>query len=292
MGGASASLYFFGYIMDNNKVPLILLSGGLDSSFLLQEKLKEGDVEVLYITGLLGEDKMHEEKERRERIIKILEKDTSNRVRKRHTVDLGVIPFGDMADGALSQPSMWMFGALMVSDANRHSELCIGYVLGDHISSNLGHVTNAWTALQSFSKRSGNVEVTFPLMYHAKDDILRLIHPEVMRHIWYCEAPRKNIKTINVETIPEALGVEYTRIRPCGKCGSCLTMGSALYRWNKYHGTPYWKYLRKQLGINTRRNKDNETLDQTELPESENVTVSDLIEIMDKHDGRPASSNS
>lgn len=273
--------------MDNNKVPLILLSGGLDSSFLLQEKLKLGNVEVLYISGVLGEEKMQEEKRRRELIIKILEKDTGNKVRKSHSVDLGVIPFGVMADRAMSQPSMWMIGALMVSDVSRHSELCIGYVLGDHISSSLGHVTNAWLSLQSFSKLSGNVAVTFPLMYRSKDEILQSIHPEVMRQVWYCEGPRKWLKTRR--GLPN---LEHTKTRPCGKCTSCLTMGSALYRWNKYHGTPYWKYLRKQLGINTRRNKDNETLDQTELLESENVTVSDLIEIMDKHDGRPASSNS
>lgn len=277
---------FFGYIMDNNKVPLILLSGGLDSSFLLQEKLKKGDVEILYVMGVLGKEKMHEERERRELIIKILEKDTGNRVRNSHCIDLGVTPFGDMADRVLTQPSMWMVGALMVSDSRIHSELCIGYVLGDHISSSLGHVTNAWSALQSFSKSNANIEVTFPLMHTTKDDILRLIHPEVVRHIWYCEEPSKWLRTR-----PGLPNLKHTKTRPCGVCTSCLTMGSALFRWNKVTRAPYWKHLRKQLKINSLYSNNKDSQPTVQIPESEKETFTDFVEIMDKHNGLPQNSN-
>lgn len=263
--GSCLPLYFFGYIMDyNEKLPLILFSGGLDSSYLLQEKLKEGNVEILYVRSALNEIKMEEEIKRRENIIKILEEKTGNKVRDRHLVDLGSAPFGEIADQKFTQPAMWLNGALIASDSRKHSELCVGYVNGDSIMFDVGHIHNAWHSLQSVCKTNQVIPIVFPLAYQYKQDILRFLEPSVTRLIWYCEMPVKN-------KFVDGNDIELSKVRPCGNCTPCVTMATTLFKWRKINKKPYWKFLLHLLRVE-------KCIDKNNLISSDITTLTQITE--------------
>lgn len=233
------------------KVPLILFSGGLDSSFLLQQELTKGDVEVLYVKGVLHDGKMEEEQSRRYNIIRILEKKTGNKVRKEHVVNLGPMPFGNMTDSTFTQPSMWLMGALMVSDFRIHSKLLIAYVSGDQIMALTTQVKTAWTSLQEISKKNDTIPVEFPLCFDTKIDIIQDLKIEVVRQMWYCEAPRSMLRmpgTNKLMTHDEVYEHPHdsrdflkTVYFKCGKCMACRRMKETFYAYRlKYpHNKPY-----------------------------------------------------
>lgn len=252
---------------NNNRVPLILFSGGLDSSFLLQEELKKGDVEVLYVTGVLHQDKVKMEEERRAKIIDILEETTGNRVRKRHRIDLGIMPFGNMEDSSFTQPPMWLMGALMVSDSRRHSKLLIAYVSGDQIMPQLAHIQAAWDQLQHISKAHDNIPVDFPYRFDSKIYVMEGLHPEVARLVWYCEMPQ----TRYTQTVRQLLGLRddeeipdtyynakykqepHSVIRPCNMCEACHRMQATYFLWNRKRSGRYWKHLLRELKSHRRQ---------------------------------------
>jgi hypothetical protein len=250
---------------NNNKVPLILFSGGLDSSFLLQEELKKGDVDVLYVKGVLHEKKMKEEEDRRDAIIEILQKSTGNKVRKQRRIDLGIMPFGNMEDQTFTQPPMWMMGALMVSDIRQHSELLIGYISGDQIMPMLPAIKAAWQQLQIISKEHGEIPVNFPLLFTTKNKAMMDLHPEVMRLVWYCEIPQTKYYSIGpaLQILPgpdeteEERKARFANMRekvvPCGRCEACYRMQAAFFTWKQKRQQPYWKYLRRELKAHRRQ---------------------------------------
>jgi 7-cyano-7-deazaguanine synthase in queuosine biosynthesis len=250
-------IFLWCFMDNNNRVPLILFSGGLDSTYLLQTKLAQGDVEVLYVKGVLHHNKMKMEKKRRTKIIEILEKQTGNKVRREHTIDLGIMPFGNMEDQSFTQPPMWIMGALMVSDSRKHSELLIGYVSGDQIMPQLSHIQAAWEQLQYVSKMHDNVRVDFPLRFDTKHHILERINPEIMRQVWWCETPdmkyhfpKPERKSHLVETQEEReawYASTQGTIRPCGRCEACHRMATTFFAWKRKTKVPYWKHLLREL---------------------------------------------
>lgn len=259
------------------KIPLVLFSGGLDSSFLLHKLLQDGDVDVLYVKGVLHDTKMEVEQVRRDEIISIAEKQTGNKVRNRYLVNLGEMPFGGMACHSFTQPSMWLMGALMISDSAIHSSLNVGYVMGDQISALLSNITAAWHNFQAFSKANEAIPLEFPLWQTSKQKILYDIHPELVRKVWYCEKPR--IRYLDKESndppliSPLELADELVEIgesdgdapdevfslteeikpkrkkiiRPCGNCDACITMEAQLFIWRKRTNAPYSRYVIRKI---------------------------------------------
>jgi 7-cyano-7-deazaguanine synthase in queuosine biosynthesis len=214
---------------EKNRVPLILFSGGLDSSFALQEKLKEGDVETLYVSGAQHPWKIKKERETRERIVRRLQHRTGNKVRQDHHIQLDNTLFGGMADHAFCQPAMWIMGALQVSDIRVHSELIIAYVSGDQISSKIQAVAQAWHSMQEFSKNHGIVPVNFPLSVWTKQQIMRDIFPDIAQHVWVCELPIQK---------------DDGRIVACNggyQCAACNTRAMNHFLWKKTHNEHYWQ---------------------------------------------------
>lgn len=267
---SSNSHFFFATTMSTNRVPLILFSGGLDSSYLLQTKLREGNVEVLYVRGSIDPRKMEIEEARRRKIINILEKETGNKVRREHRIDLGYMPFGCMNDRSFTQPTMWMMGALMASDVRKHTELLIGYVSGDQIMSLLSHIRAAWDQLQSVSKYSGNIPVNFPLQFLSKTEILNLIHPDVMRQVWWCESPQLKTYSLGPKQEPHEEDPLLTRstVRPCGYCLACRRMKTTFLDWKLKERRPYSQYIIQELHYYRRTKK--QSTNPEDLVEVEN----------------------
>lgn len=215
------------------KVPLLLFSGGLDSTYMLQTYLEKGDVEVLYVTASQGDEKVAKELEAREKIILVLQDITGNRVRRTHHVEMGRIFDGGVADKGFLQAPAWIVGALQVSDHNVHSELAIGYVAGDQIACKIPYIQNVWDNIQTFVKH-GSIPVVFPLQLLRKLHILDNIYPEIVQHVWVCEMPLwwKDGKEI-------LHGRAGGQLKSCGKCDACITQAGTMAMWKQLHGVPY-----------------------------------------------------
>lgn len=197
---------------NNGKVPLVLFSGGLDSSYLLHELLKESDVEVLYVKAGQCQVKQAKELAQRRRIVELLQELTGNYVLNWHEVNIGQL-FNHMPDHSWQQPAMWLAGALNHSTGRRHSKLVVGYVSGDGIVARLHNIERAWYHLQQFSKHDP-IPVEFPLSTTSKLSILDRIHPLLWPLVWVCELPKE----------ADVDGSGKREIVACGHCVPCLTM--------------------------------------------------------------------
>ena len=204
-----------------DKVPLLLFSGGLDSTYMLQEALRDGDVETLYVSASQHPDKIKKELEHREKLFAKLRRIYPNaRVRRDRVVTLGNTMDGAMPDHKFIQPALWLHAALTLIDGeDRHTELRIGYVNGDSNLSHLHDIRAAWDALNKFTKWHP-VPVNFPLEFVKKKTVLRGIHPQLYKDIWVCETPKAHGK----------------HIRACQQCEPCLTHAAALFVYERMEG--------------------------------------------------------
>lgn len=201
-------------LVDNNeKLPLILFSGGLDSTYLLSETLKNGSCDILYIAAAQGENKIKAEQEACKKIIKWLEKNKPFKIRNTYFVDITSLPV--ITNYSFSQPSSWIFGALSVCNENIHNEVQIAYVLGDQISCHLINIHDAWNALSIFSKHQ-KINLIFPLCFTTKNKIMKEMEPKLYNLTWVCETPIKLKR--------------YNTLKPCSKCASCINRKVEEYR--------------------------------------------------------------
>jgi len=263
-------------VEEPDKVPLLLFSGGLDSSYQLQRYLEQGDVETLYVTGSQHPTKTVKEREVRQRIIKVLEERTGNRVLKDHHVEVKEL-FSSYPQSTFKQPMMWLNAALHVVNSRKHSHLSIAYVAGDQIACKIPYLINAWDNMQYVCKEE-HVPVRFPLEVTTKQMILKEIWSEVIQHVWVCETPRmwKDGRELYLWN-SDFTAHQTDTIKACGDCLPCLTMAGQLHMWKLRHGRHYsFHYLHKlqhsrnnqrarQYGANKEERKDNDEYQEIQL---------------------------
>lgn len=239
-----------------DKVPLVLFSGGLDSSYSLYQALKEGNAHTLYIDGTQGPEKIFAELTARKNIKELLSKKVDKEISRDYTVGPQTF-YGDItgyrhtgvADAMFSQAHRWLFGALEVSDGNLHNWITISYVNGDQISSKIPDIINAWTSLQSFVKATP-IGIYTPLLWTKKIDIvnnLLLDFPELLGSIWICEDPIRKMGTIrphckSIRDFQSHLTTEMEHTH-CGHCTGCVTMTKTLMEWELTHRRSFSKAL-------------------------------------------------
>ena len=179
-----------------DRIPLILWTGGADSTLLLFDKLKNGPVDTLYLNSAQGESKSFKELNAIEKIIDSEEyQKLPFKIRDRKVVEMqkGGLPFGVSQDLALTQPLLWITGALLVCNRQRHSEVMMGYVMGDDVCGALSNMMNAWDQLEYVTKAgvSGeSVRLVFPLQWTSKETIYKeLRRLNIEKLVWSCELP-------------------------------------------------------------------------------------------------------
>lgn len=204
------------------KVPLVLFSGGLDSTFLVYKLLQESDVDLLTIDSNCLPGTIYEaEKQVREDIINYFAEHKD--CRPYRGVVRNVLRFTINTGGSLNnegprfaQPKYWLFGAVDVASGHKHSSVNIAYVSGDQIGPHIQRIAKAWKHLWSFSRNSDLIPLKFPLLYTSKRDIVLSIKgsedEKLLDLIWYCERP-----------IP-LQDSQDKKFEPCGKCQSCCRM--------------------------------------------------------------------
>lgn len=194
-----------------NRVPLLLFSGGLDSTVMLSHALKAGNVEVLYVKGHQDPYKAKLELEARKKIIALLEKRTGNKVLHDYHVratsyiepyqgeDGKIVNYNNKSFGQVPD---WIYGALHVADGQRHNCLHIGYLKSDVIFPELNKLVMAWTGLNSLAS-AYPIPVCFPYGSVDKEQMFDMIDQELLSLVWYCEVPQND--------------------KPCKQCRACQT---------------------------------------------------------------------
>jgi hypothetical protein len=122
---------------------------------------------------------------------------------------LGKIP----ATRWFTQPVAWIFGAVVLANPYKHSELQIGYTLGDQIMVYRTELQNVWNNL-SLITLGEVVPLMLPLMLQTKATTVQYLPKKLRDLIWVCELPvvtQKRRKEI------------YT---PCGQCAACVTFAA------------------------------------------------------------------
>lgn len=205
------------------KYPILLFSGGLDSTAMLHYYLRKSHVDVIYIKGGQDDVKVEAELNARKLIIKELQHITGNSVLTDTTIDVPL-------DAYWHQAGQWIIGASKraVIDADRHSHLAVGYVRGDSIIPYLRSVENAWYSMHELCSGTighESVEIKFPLVDCGKEDYFNAQHElylprSVLEYIWTCETPTQIIRHDRYSNDRE--------IKPCGKCTPCDTLHNLL----------------------------------------------------------------
>lgn len=210
-----------------SKRPLVLFSGGLDSTFVLWRHFKNNrPSDYVYIEGGQGTRKVNCEMETRERIIRWMEDNRAEGERtpsnyNRFNVQPSKVSLATGVNTSWTQPIAWIIGALSVADSDRHSCVEVGYVMGDEATQLIDQMQTAWTALWRISKTGEPISLEFPLRITSKTTILSEMPAELYALTWVCETPA---------------GTTIDGFKQCGTCRACETRLVEEYRWSLRHG--------------------------------------------------------
>lgn len=211
-----------------DKVPLVIFSGGLDSTRVLDHALGlYENVDVLTIE-LIGQiNKISREKKAVTKILDIfrskreLSPTTYGKVRNYDTSRVnGYRP----VDGgmALNQAPGWLAEALHHCRRDT-SEVMMGYVKGDDQSLLFSDMRMAWEHLLNTCGQNLTTSIrpilTSPFLFWSKEEILTIPGMEAFAHVSWCES---------LDT-----GTD------CGQCKSCHRMMAALNNWKLIHPASY-----------------------------------------------------
>ncbi len=200
--------------VEDGGVPLVLFSGGLDSTYLLFHALRAYEcVDVVSMELTLQHEKNKREKLAREKIITSMKRVTKNdKLYGRISIIHDDVPVPGYNHGNvhLGQPSLWMLAA-MCSVTPQTSVIYHGIVNSDNCSVMMDSVSNAWNAIQKASRCTGFngelIKYEAPLVFCDKKELLitEALWP-VYRHISWCESHSKG--------------------NDCGICKSCHVMAN------------------------------------------------------------------
>jgi 7-cyano-7-deazaguanine synthase in queuosine biosynthesis len=215
---------------DNKKVPLLLFSGGMDSTYLLQWFLHYGDVDTLFVQANPHPLKLIKEKEARKKLFALFEKHYKHRVLKDHEIELNRL-FGENSDIKAVQPISWLTAALIAFDSERHHSVSVGYVLGDQAPVYQPQFKAYWEAgwVMTRGPREAVPQLVFPLVetHHTKYDTVDRIDKRLVMATWVCETPYE---------VGEGA---HKTIKACTRCDPCRLLHHTVKDWEDNHHQNY-----------------------------------------------------
>lgn len=205
----------------SQKRPLILLSGGVDSTYLAQKAVETGyGFDRLYIRGGQGTDKIRAEKMAITDIVSKLDGMLAERrqdlqyscVMREAIVEHEYHNHALFPSAGFTQAYAWFFGAMSAANPSHHSSVQIGYISGDQITPALWRLKQAWELLWPVFKLGELVPLEFPLAeaYRTKAHVLEALDRDLYKLCWVCELPVE--KTLDEKTV-------YLE---CGNCPACV----------------------------------------------------------------------
>lgn len=227
-------------------IPLVLFSGGLDSTYLVSTLLMKGPVDVLYVNGGQSIEKMRKELEARDKLIELMNQIYPHKIQGQYEV-LDSVYKHDGQNKKWIQPNAWTQGAYRVLKPGRHDSVQVAYVKDDGAAFgyHLPQLEELWKNLLKLSYSGDHVPLQFPLLYTSKLEILEEIDKRLLEHIWVCEIPKDG--------------------KACGKCPPCLLANNTLHRYKEKHGETVWRTAKRTIRNFEAENK---------IKQRENVNVS------------------
>jgi 7-cyano-7-deazaguanine synthase in queuosine biosynthesis len=219
---------------DATKRPLVLFSGGIDSTYLVQWYLENGNsVDTLYVHASQHQDKVIKEMHARVQLFKKFTEiyapadayDRRTDVIKdfEHNLDE---QFVKTVDYAMVQPISWLMAALIRFDHRIHSELAIGYLLGDQAPAFYSEIVYAWNNLWVVlhGRTKAIPPIRFPLLDGGltKYDVMKRIDKRLAAWTWVCEMPRTRDGGES-DNLPV-----HEAIYACNSCKPCRLMNHTI----------------------------------------------------------------
>lgn len=204
--------------MNSDYAPLIVWSGGVDSTYVLNWYLQYGiSVHVCYIILNNNKDKVKKELKARKNIRKLLDKKYPNKILSDRIFDRIFDRINIPVDvikgwrGFDVQCSVWSWATALCS--KNISEIVFGYVLGDSFWKYKKKFIKAYKSNYRLFWISKDIpNINFPLSDHYKVDVYKKsMNEEWYKLCWVCERPTNNKKS------PE-----------CGECNACITRSKTL----------------------------------------------------------------
>ena len=197
------------------KKVFVLWSGGLDSTFLVEKNLADGnDVTVGYVR--IGNNVQKSKKEL-DAINKMC--DYFNCHYSGHLYNIGIISEFTINQSntnlVLCQLPVWINSLLYIDD--RYDEIQIGYTMNDDAISYIPDILSIYNSYESIMRRP-LAPLTFPLMKQKKADTIFLISDEIRKMVVFCED-------------------EYSDF--CGTCHSCKRMIDAIQECKEWYGRDF-----------------------------------------------------
>jgi len=194
----------------SDKRPLVLWSGGTDSTCLVIDLLKEGDIDVLYIdiaNNVIPQ--RHEKKAITKLKCLILDANLPGKIISEYKFGYSTI---SVTKQIYAQPALWINAAAYIADTDIHSSVNLGYVRADDAWYYRTEIMNLYTAMNDLVSEGKEVPLEFPLKWDSKTMLIERLKKfvyfkQVMRLIYWCE--------------------KGTKIQ-CGECRSCLRHKSEL----------------------------------------------------------------
>ncbi|MNQ21284.1 hypothetical protein D3C85_343960 [compost metagenome] len=224
----------------SNKRPLVLFSGGLDSTFnMLRHTLEGVSVDYVYIDGGQGKNKVNSEEATIDRILTALHEHARRKEKSVYhrfsTHPLSKVNFCNTPSAGWRQPIPWLVSALEVVDPEKHSVVEVSYVQGDEIISRIPELKAAWAAMWAITKIGELVPLEFPLKDISKQAILCQMPAELYHLTWVCELP-----IMQTFAWPKSC-IEYGRSHNA-RCRACETRLVELYRFELRNGKTLEQY--------------------------------------------------
>lgn len=209
------------------KIPLVLFSGGLDSTYLVSYMLsEEGPIDILYVNGGQHPEKIRLELEHRDRLIAQLNEYYPNKIRCTYEC-LKQTYFHSGINKKWNQPNAWMQGAFHVIDPELHSCIRLAYVSDDgaHFGYHLKHLEQQWRSMQELGFNGDPIPIDFPLLAYTKLNVMEEIDKRLLPNVWVCEAPSDG--------------------KACQSCNPCMLANETLAKYKAKHGETVWRAVSK-----------------------------------------------
>lgn len=200
---------------EHGKHPLVLFSGGMDSTMLMQTLLPYTHVYAFYIDANQAPDKRTKELEARQRLFDLFREHYEFRVQDDKTFDLNET-YVKTQNYAMVQPISWLTAALINFEPGRHSGVAIGYLLGDQAPAFRKDMEDFWRS--GWALLRGHQEPAPPLWFplldngYTKYDVVKKLKREFILNTWVCENPL----------------TRFGEIVPCNDCKPCRLLKHTL----------------------------------------------------------------
>lgn len=226
---------------DNGSIkhPLVLFSGGLDSTALLFKALIENPVVTVLCCSLGKQDaKNIAEKQARENILSVIYK-----LQQKHPDKYGRIDYigeyevaGTVCNSKVKLPQKIGFlGQALLSMTDEVTEVQLGIVSSDSDACQVDRYRTLWSVMQSASLVKDPISLEFPLLFSDKQSILWFMSGgesggrEALKYISWCDTPIKG--------------------KSCAGCDSCLAMAKT-YGYIKEYNPSLFAKFKNQRQIN------------------------------------------